>query len=45
VAGDPPVPLEIRTVEHIPRSTSGKQLDFVSDFYEDDYAPSNPRDG
>jgi phenylacetate-CoA ligase len=45
VAGDPPAPLEIRTVEHIPRSTSGKQLDFVSDFYEDDYAPSNPRDG
>ncbi len=44
VAGDPPVPLEIRTVEHIPRAPSGKQLDFVSDFYEDDYARTASRE-
>ena len=37
VAGEPPVPLEIRAVDHIPRSPSGKHLDFVSDFSEDEY--------
>jgi phenylacetate-CoA ligase len=37
VAGEPPVPLEIRAVDHIPRSPSGKHLDFISDFSEDEY--------
>lgn len=38
VAGHPPVRLDIVTVDRIARSPSGKHLDFISDFYDDDYA-------
>jgi phenylacetate-CoA ligase len=38
LGGSPPAPLAIAAVERIPRSPSGKHLDFTSDLYDDDYA-------
>lgn len=38
VSGVPSAPLSILRVERIARSPSGKHLDFLSDFYDDDYA-------
>jgi phenylacetate-CoA ligase len=37
-------PLAIRIVDHIPRSPSGKHLDFTSDMYDDDYARTIDQD-
>lgn len=44
VAGAPPLPLKIVEMDEIPRSPSGKVLDFVSDLHTDVYGrPHGPR--
>jgi hypothetical protein len=42
--GTPPAPLTIGAVDRIPRSPSGKHLDFTSDLYDDDYARTDDHD-
>jgi phenylacetate-CoA ligase len=44
LGGTPPAPLTIGAVDRIPRSPSGKHLDFTSDLYDDDYARTDDHD-